>query len=451
MSSSILVLLVVVLAEFSQSIRTDSLITSSSSIADSLKSDNLNRTVPQNEHELSDIFKGSSSQDADILRNKATESLSSLKNKAENTVTRFDDSNSLSLRQKASSYQDQLLNQLQDQLKQFAIGLPLDLAFSTLNYICSTIVDLGVLRSKLIPDMSRMSFLLQSPNGCQNTSIPLTQAERLWNTTGFNQDRPTVLFITGWKTSINSSNSGPVTKAYHCRNDTNILVLDAANFIDTLYTWSALNTEAIGAYLAKSLLQLNTSYVSKQFHLVGHSLGAQIAGSTGRNYRQMSGGKILQRITGLDPANPCFYDGNDLEGLRSGDARFVDIIHTNTGILGTSKRAGDADFFVQGRIPFKSGCENLDAISCSHQRAVDYWTETVYPSNEKDFLAKRCKRYSELLLGNYCQDTSIVMGYAASYTDLGLFYVGANRAEPYGQNADLQNYTNSTAKCGACV
>ncbi|EDX02578.1 phospholipase A1 [Drosophila yakuba] len=445
-SSLILVVLMVVLVGISESIQADSPTITSSPSPEILKSVNLKhfetqiwkmpkivdafKAVVSREHEPRDILKSS----RDILMNKTTESLIAIKKKAE-----------------AGTYQEQLLNYLQNELSQFGLGVPLDLAFSTLNYICSTIVDLGVLRSKVIPDMSRMSFLLRSTDDCENTSIPLTQAERLWNTKGFYKDRPTVLFITGWKSSINNSNSGPVTKAYRCRNDTNVLVLDAANFIDTLYTWSALNTEAIGAYLATALLRLDTSYVTKRFHLVGHSLGAQIAGSTGRNYRQMSGGQILHRITGLDPANPCFYDGNDLEGLRSGDARFVDIIHTNPGMLGTSKRAGDADFFVQGRIPFKPGCEELDPMSCSHQRAVDYWTETLYPSNENDFLAKRCKRYSELLLGNDCKDTDTVMGYAAKPTDLGLFYVAANPVQPYGPNANLQSYTNSSTECGACA
>ncbi|XP_036677015.3 probable phospholipase A1 magnifin [Drosophila suzukii] len=364
--------------------------------------------------------------------------------------TGLEASDRLNLRQLPTSFQELLLDRLQDQLRQLFVGLPLDIAFSTLNYICSTIVDLGVVRSKIVPDVSRMSFLLRTEQECQNTSIPLTQAEELWNTPGFYQDRPTVLFITGWTTSINNSNSGPVAKAYACRNDTNILILDAADFIDTLYTWSALNTEVIGATLATALLRMNATYVTNHFHLVGHSLGAQIAGSAGRNYRQMSGGLILKRITGLDPANPCFYDGNDLEGLRSGDARFVDIIHSNPGMLGSPKRSGDADFFVQGRVPFKEGCEGLSTISCSHQRAVDYWTETVYPSNANDFLGRRCDRYSELLLGSFCRDTRTVMGYAAKPTDLGLFYVGANRAEPYGQNANLQTYTYSSTKCGSC-
>ncbi|KAH8235926.1 hypothetical protein KR032_010901, partial [Drosophila birchii] len=341
-------------------------------------------------------------------------------------------------------------DRLQDQLRQLVIGLPLDIAFSTLNFLCSAIVDLGVVRSKLVPDMSQMSFVLRTENDCRNTSIRLDRAEDLFKTPGFNPNLPSVLFITGWRTSINSSNSGPVAKAYACRNDTNILILDAANFVDTLYSWSALNTEAIGLYVARALLRLNATYVTEQLHIVGHSLGAQIAGSTGRNYRELSNGGILKRVTGLDPANPCFYDGNDLEGLRSGDASFVDIIHSNPGMLGSSKRAGDADFFVEGRIPFKDGCTGLDAITCSHQRAVDYYAESVYPSNEMDFLGRRCDRYAELLVGTYCRDTRTVMGYAAKPTVLGLYYVGANGEAPYGQNADSGIYTEATSECGAC-
>ncbi|KAH8274208.1 hypothetical protein KR018_007768, partial [Drosophila ironensis] len=330
------------------------------------------------------------------------------------------------------------------------LGVPLDIGFSTFNFICSTIVDLGILQSKVVPDMTKMSFLLRTNGDCKNVSIPLTRAKDLWTHSGFHQDEPTVLFITGFRTSINDSGAGAVAKAYTCRGDTNFVVLDAANFLDTLYSWSALNTEAIGEAVAKALMQLDQDYITNNLHIVGHSLGAQIGGSTGRYYRQMSGGKILKRITGLDPANPCFYDGNDLEGLRSGDARFVDIIHTNPGLLGTSKRAGDSDFFVQGRLPFKRGCVSLDPMSCSHERAVAYFVESVYPTNTDDFLGKRCGRYADLYTGLLCENSETVMGYGASSTDLGLFYVDVNGVEPYGLNAKAENYTYSTSQCGLC-
>ncbi|XP_001354611.3 probable phospholipase A1 magnifin [Drosophila pseudoobscura] len=339
------------------------------------------------------------------------------------------------------------LEQLQDTLQQVFVGLPLGITFSQLNKLCSTIVDLGLVQTKIIPDMSRMSFLLRTDE-CQNVSIPLTEAEKLWEAPGFYQDRPTVIFITGWRTSITDSNSGPAAKAYNCRNDTNFVLLDAADFIDTLYSWSALNTEAIGAYVAEALLKLDRSYVIQKVHLVGHSLGAQIAGSAGRNFKKLSEGATLARVTGLDPANPCFYDGNNLGGVRSGDAEFVDIIHTNPGVLGTPKVVGDADFYVEGLFAFKSGCGA--SVSCSHDRAVKYYSETVYRTNTNNFLGKSCGRYADLWDGRNCNDTRAVMGYGASARDQGFFYVDANDEEPFGTNANPEAYTASNSQCGAC-
>lgn len=66
------------------------------------------------------------------------------------------------------------------------------------------------------------------------------------------------------------------------------------------------------------------------FLLLGNSLGAHIVGSAGRNLNYMTD-RLLPRITGLDPANPCFNQGENLTGLARGDAEFVDVIHSNAG------------------------------------------------------------------------------------------------------------------------
>lgn len=46
--------------------------------------------------------------------------------------------------------------------------------------------------------------------------------------------------------------------------------------------------------------------------------------------------------------SPCFNEGERLNGLQRGDAVFVDIIHTNAGILGIKEARGDADFYPNG-------------------------------------------------------------------------------------------------------
>ncbi|GBM24633.1 Pancreatic lipase-related protein 3, partial [Araneus ventricosus] len=58
-------------------------------------------------------------------------------------------------------------------------------------------------------------------------------------------------------------------------------------------------------------------------HLVGHGLGAHIAGYAGE--RQ----KGLGRITGLDPGGDYFRNTPDVVKLDLRDALLVDVIHSN--------------------------------------------------------------------------------------------------------------------------
>ena len=59
---------------------------------------------------------------------------------------------------------------------------------------------------------------------------------------------------------------------------------------------------------------------------------------------------MLPRITGLDPARPCFNEGEKLHALQRGDASFIDVIHSNSGILGVKVSIGDVDFYPNGYI-----------------------------------------------------------------------------------------------------
>lgn len=58
--------------------------------------------------------------------------------------------------------------------------------------------------------------------------------------------------------------------------------------------------------------------------------------------------QIIPRITGLDPAKPCFINDKKLVGLRATDASFVDVIHSDPGIIGIDSPVGDADFYPNG-------------------------------------------------------------------------------------------------------
>lgn len=89
-------------------------------------------------------------------------------------------------------------------------------------------------------------------------------------------------------------------------------------------------------------------------HIVGHSLGAHIAGYVGDN-----ASRKLGRITGLDPARPAFeipYLRDIEDRLDSTDASFVDVIHTCAGGAGFLRPIGHADFYPNGGTFRQPGC-----------------------------------------------------------------------------------------------
>lgn len=77
------------------------------------------------------------------------------------------------------------------------------------------------------------------------------------------------------------------------------------------------------------------------FYLIGHSLGAHLAGVVGKS---MKVGKISV-IYGLDPAGPLFSINDPDKRLDKGDAEYVEVIHTDRGLQGLAEPMGTADFY----------------------------------------------------------------------------------------------------------
>lgn len=72
-------------------------------------------------------------------------------------------------------------------------------------------------------------------------------------------------------------------------------------------------------------------------YFIGHSLGAQISGQTSHVLKSRNSFWTIERITGMDPAKPCFVSEADpVFKLSKDDAEFVDIIHTQVGTTKTN-------------------------------------------------------------------------------------------------------------------
>ena len=91
-------------------------------------------------------------------------------------------------------------------------------------------------------------------------------------------------------------------------------------------------TEPVGKHSVKLVELLDHYGVLDNIHLVGHSLGAHVAGFMAKKVARLGLGKV-PRLTGLDPAYPC-YELLGPEGrVDKTDAELVQIVHTNSGWL----------------------------------------------------------------------------------------------------------------------
>lgn len=115
-----------------------------------------------------------------------------------------------------------------------------------------------------------MSFILKIDN--QNITVPLKEPQKLWALKEFNANLPLVLMVTGWTTNANDSENSALDKiydAYRCRGNVNFVTVDTGAYVDTLYSWSAFNTEEIGEIIAESLGHLIKTYPIEKIHLIG--------------------------------------------------------------------------------------------------------------------------------------------------------------------------------------
>jgi len=128
-----------------------------------------------------------------------------------------------------------------------------------------------------------------------------------------------------------------------------------------LVTWRAANRYLYSTAVADSplvarqvtiflyyLAELNDIRVTDEtflanVHIIGHSLGAHIAGFVGQDLNGRLG-----RITGLDPAGPSFDSAPPASRLDPDDAQLVDVVHTNSGklryknaVIGATLQAAD--------------------------------------------------------------------------------------------------------------
>ncbi|XP_054167103.1 lipase member H-A-like [Oppia nitens] len=190
-------------------------------------------------------------------------------------------------------------------------------------------------------------------------------------------------------------------KNYFLDYDYNVIAVDWREPANSLnYFNSAFNTQIVGAMVAEFIKKLIDIFGAKpqDFHLIGHSLGAQVCGFAGKRFNDTK----IGQITGLDPAGPGFSSYR----LSPDDATLVKVLHTSAGLtknvddfigenplesiqlfgwLGCDDSLGHFDFWPNGGNG-QRGCEKILSLnelfdlglsglkykaSCDHSRATE--------------------------------------------------------------------------------
>nr|XP_022920248.1 phospholipase A1 member A-like [Onthophagus taurus] len=273
-----------------------------------------------------------------------------------------------------------------------------------------------------------VEFVLFTRN---NTSPIKIYLNTTLNETGFDLSVPTKIIIHGFWSSINEEVFTLPKNAYLSKGDYNIFGLDWSVLCKSEYFSAMKGAETAGQYLTHFLEYLLENGVDNEnIHLIGHSLGAHVAGIGADNIKN---GKI-GRITALDPAGPGFNEMPHNLKLDPGDATLVDVIHTYMRILSLSEPLGHVDFYPNGG-RFQPGCPSFfdiwkisESITCNHGRAYMYFVESIM--NEKAFKSQRCKSVEDAIYGRCFEDSDVYMGVEDSYS-YGVYYVKTKLSPPF--------------------
>ena len=190
--------------------------------------------------------------------------------------------------------------------KQTLLGLPFELLLSGIDKLCSIALAAGnATEPYKQPKISEMNFVFFTPN--ENVSIPITDSISLWRHPKFDASKKVVIFVTGFSTDINEENSAAsaMGAAYMKRGDTNFVLIDTARYVDTLYAWSAFNTQELGKGLGQGIAELVKVVPIEKIHLMGHSLGV----STANKYSRLA--LIQLEISRLNETSPCLVKKSD--------------------------------------------------------------------------------------------------------------------------------------------
>lgn len=117
-------------------------------------------------------------------------------------------------------------------------------------------------------------------NILKGDTLRASQVQQITQLTGFNPNRDTVVITHGWRNYHLSPVNREIRTALLSSRNVNVIVVDWSGIADQNYVSSQGSVLAVGNFVGDFLIQLNNQYIGylNRITLVGHSLGAHVAG-----------------------------------------------------------------------------------------------------------------------------------------------------------------------------
>uniref|UniRef100_A0A6G1SLC1 Phospholipase A1 member A n=1 Tax=Aceria tosichella TaxID=561515 RepID=A0A6G1SLC1_9ACAR len=285
-----------------------------------------------------------------------------------------------------------------------------------------------------------------------NATAPI----KLIQATGFEPRQPTHIFVHGFTQSYPDTDWLRKTRAlfemHSLVGKENLIIMDWGVGSQGSYQQVAARSSAMGSFLANFLMKLFELGAEREsVHIIGHSLGAHIAGFAGKRIRPRIG-----RITGLDAAGPCFgklFSNSPNDRLAPDDAIEVDVYHYDDAFLGLPGQIGQFDVFVNGGSSQPGATDNINSmaqalvtmvfrrnrpLSESHTRSTEVATSQLSLTNCQ-MIAYECRDWPAFLSGEcgYCDASN------SQCFDMAFHHQYTNRKPP-----PLRQYSGSRSGGG---
>lgn len=213
-------------------------------------------------------------------------------------------------------------------------------------------------------------------------------------------------------------------------HDFNVITVDWSTMSSNLNYYKAVDAVCIvGQKLAQFLLYLKNSFGLNfdDVYMIGHSMGAHLAGCTGEHLKPLQ----VNTIYALDPAGPKFNTLCTRKRLDKTDAAYVESIQTSDN-FGFYKPVGHATFLPNnGKI--QKSCYRY---GCSHTRAIVYFVESL-TTNVGFYGVPYTTSSNGSLIADNSLGIEYRMGGEPSIPKLGVFYVATNKNSPYAKGRQL--------------